>query len=595
MVITPCLFYCKGDLMRAIRKYFFPLLLSLTIFLSTGISTYAMGDGNIDGGGGSFGTGSELNVWRNNQDGVRVTVVTTGGSVVATPIDLSNCSIASTVLNFGKVSKLQYTAGSSLSINASYTYSKPAVALPRIISGSVNKASIAAIKRYFCSEYAAKFIASKTGIPFENLINGDYKLVIEPIAYFTHNGKNYAMTATEAAIYNKLSGGALRKVLPSLTHQNLPLALFLEKSDLGYPAWTGSTSGKVSDDAIISSLGIGIVSYKDVPSEELEAPDYTYRVDTDVISSIMLTSATEVNPKNPAKATFYINGGTYTVSNIVMPKNGSQLVWVKWHTPKDPGTVKISVSVNGAGTAKTSFLARIVSLEENVPPDPLATDTNPGFSTSTLPAEPVKTNASWSVWSASWHAKWEWEPDWHWESEGHSKSCPKGCTTAHGEWVDDGEWVDNGWYDFTSTGYHAALFASSDISPDDIVPTKSGDTMKSGYGIKENLNASFTVNAPGSHYTQVQSAVSYFPEFSYDTYWRLLEKTGANTFSFKENEYSTYTRRVHFTPVWYPDGYYPVYTYVMDMWTPSGMLSTGVTDSVYIQGSMYDDWYSKRE
>ena len=111
MVSTPCLFYCKGDLMRAIRKYFFPLLLSLTIFLSTGISTYAMGDGNIDGGGGSFGTGSELNVWRNNQDGVRVTVVTTGGSVVATPIDLSNCNISSTVLNFGKVSKLQIYCG----------------------------------------------------------------------------------------------------------------------------------------------------------------------------------------------------------------------------------------------------------------------------------------------------------------------------------------------------------------------------------------------------------------------------------------------------------------------------------------------------
>ena len=298
------------------------LPLYMQIFLLS--ISFCMGDGNIDGGGGSFGTGSELNVWRNNQDGVRVTVVTTGGSVVATPIDLSNCNISSTVLNFGKVSKLQYTAGSSLSINASYTYSKPAVALPRIISGSVNKASIAAIKRYICSEYAAKFIASKTGIPFENLINGDYKLVIEPIAYFTHNGKNYAMTATEAALYNKLSGGALRRVLPSLTHQNLPLALFLEKSDLGYPAWTGSTSGKVSDDAIISSRGIGIVSYKDVPSEELEAPDYTYRVDTDVISSIMLTSATEVNPKNPAKATFYINGGTYTVSNIVMPSGETE-------------------------------------------------------------------------------------------------------------------------------------------------------------------------------------------------------------------------------------------------------------------------------
>ena len=143
-----------------------------------------------------------------------------------------NCNISSTYINFGKICKLQYSASSTLTGNMSYTYSKPAVALPRIISGSVNKASIAAIKRYFCSEYAAKFIASKTGIPFENLINGDYKLVIEPIAYFTHNGKNYAMTATEAALYNKLSGGALRRVLPSLTHQNLPLALFLEKSDL---------------------------------------------------------------------------------------------------------------------------------------------------------------------------------------------------------------------------------------------------------------------------------------------------------------------------------------------------------------------------
>lgn len=38
----------------------------------------------------------------------------------------------------------------------------------------------------------------------------------------------------------------------------------------------------------------------------------------------MLTSATEVNPKNPAKATFYINGGTYTVSNIVMPSGETE-------------------------------------------------------------------------------------------------------------------------------------------------------------------------------------------------------------------------------------------------------------------------------
>ena len=91
---------------------------------------------------------------------------------------------------------------------------------------------------------------------------------------------------------------------------------------------------------------------------------------------------------------------------------------------------------------------------------------------------------------------------------------------------------------------------------------------------------------------------SYFPEFSYDNYWRLLSCSGGNpaTFAFKANEYSTYGRNVHFTPVWYPDGTnYTVYTYVIDAWTPSGMLSLNLNDAVQIQGSLYDDWYSKRE
>ena len=66
----------------------------------------------------------------------------------------------------------------------------------------------------------------------------------------------------------------LRSKMPSLTHQNLPLSIFLETPDLGYPAWGGTTSGKVSDSDILSALGIGIVSYKDVPEAELQAPDY---------------------------------------------------------------------------------------------------------------------------------------------------------------------------------------------------------------------------------------------------------------------------------------------------------------------------------
>ena len=583
--------------MKQSIKRILPLLLSVVLLLSAGMTVFASGEGNIDGGGGGMGSGTATDVWH-NQDGVRVTVVTADGSVVSTPFDLSNANVANNVLNFGKVCKLQYSSGSSLSPNGSYSYSKPGVALPRIISGGSSRASIEAIRRYFCSEYAAQLVADKAGIPFDELVSGSYKLVIEPIAYFTHGGRNYAMTATEAALYNQMSGGTLRSRMPSLTHQNLPLSIFLETPDLGYPAWSGTTSGKVSDSDILSALGIGIVSYKDVPEAELQAPDYTYRVDTDVITSITLTSSTEVNPDDPASVTFHINGSTYTVNDIVMPAGGSQVVWAKWHTPLEPTTLTIQVSVSGASTAKTSFVARIISLEENLPPDPLATDTNPHFSLSSLPSNPQKTSASWSVWSAKWHANWEWESDWKWESDSCGSGCPADCSGGHGHWVDKGKWVDNGWYDFTSTSYSASLTGSMEIHPDDIVPTAQGDNMKSGYGIKESAAANFSSNAPDSHYAPAQTAVSYFPEFGYDMYWRLLSCSGGTSasFAFKPNEYSTYNRNVHFTPVWYPDGTaYTVYTYIIDAWTPSGMLSVNVNDSVQIQGSLFDDWYTKRE
>lgn len=583
--------------MKRMKHIFFPLLLSLLLLLSKGITVFAEGDGNIDGGGGGMGEGTKTDVWR-SEDGVRVTVVTTDGSVVSTPFDLTNWSISNNIINFGKVSKLEYTAGTALSPGGSYSCSTPGVALPRIISGGRTKANIEAIKRYFCSEYAAELVAGKVGMTYEDLISGSYKLVIEPIAYFTHGGRNYAMTATEAALYNQMSGGHLRSKLPSLTHQNLPLSIFLETADLGYPAWSGTTTSRVSDSDILSALGIGIVSYRKAPEAELEAPDYTYRVDTDVITSITLTSSTEVNPKNPATVTFSINGRTYTVTDIVMPKNGSQVVWAKWHTPSEPTTLTINVSVSGASTAKTSFTAKIVSLDENVPPDPMATDIYPSFSIPSLPSNPQKNSASWSVWSASWHANWKWESDWEWESESCDSDCPPNCFGGHGEWVDNGEWVDKGWYDFTSTSYSASLTGSMEIHPDDIVPTAVGDTMKSGYGIKESVTARFSANAPESHYAPAQTAVSDFPEFSYDSYWRLLSCSGGNpaTFAFKANEYSTYGRNVHFTPVWYPDGTnYTVYTYVIDAWTPSGMLSLNLNDAVQIQGSLYDDWYSKRE
>ena len=119
--------------------------------------------------------------------------------------------------------------------------------MPYIMTSNSKPANIENTRKYFCSEYAAQMVADATGVSYDSLISGSYKLVVEPIGYFTFNGTFYAMTATEGALYNRLSGGALASKLPSTVHRNLPLALFLETPDLGIPAWTGSSTAYVSN------------------------------------------------------------------------------------------------------------------------------------------------------------------------------------------------------------------------------------------------------------------------------------------------------------------------------------------------------------
>ena len=142
----------------------------------------------------------------------------------------------------------------------------------------------------------------------------------------------------------------LRKKLTSLTHKNLPLAMFLETSDLGYPAWGGGKNQKVSDDEIIGSLGLGIVRFNEVVTPEVIAADYEYRVDTDVVTTVTISGG-QSDPDHPVSVTFSILGRNYTVNNVYYPEDGQQLVWVKWHTPSTEQYITINVSVSGGGSA----------------------------------------------------------------------------------------------------------------------------------------------------------------------------------------------------------------------------------------------------
>lgn len=556
------------------KKFIRIIAAAMAAFFCLQIVAFAEGDPNIDNGGGGLKDGSSENFWNPGNDGVRVTIVDAEtGAVKSASIDYTNTNASDIALHFGKVSKAEYVGGTALSATtSSYTFINPTEPLPTIISDG-SGASIEEIRSYFTDEQVVKRIAEHTRIEFDDLTNGDYKLMVEPIMYITFNGIRTAMTATEAALYNMQTGGEMINKMGPLSHKNLPLAMFLEKDDLGYTAWTGSKNSYMTDSNIIQYLGVGIVSFKE-PEEEVEvaASDYEYRVDTDVYTSITVTGG-EHTPDNPVTVRFYIKNKVYTVGNIVYPKGASQLVWCKWHTPNTEQTVNIKVTVTGGASAsKTNITANIVDLNKNPPPDPTADDRNDSFRAVSVPNREQRTSAAWSVWSAYWQPKWVWQSRWRWTGK---------------RWVDRGSWVDKGEWKFRSNSYSVSMSANMQITCDEKNPTNVGRTMKSGYGINETVTASISGN--GQH-TELQNAVAYFPEFYYKTYWRLLEYTNG-ALEFRKNKYSTYNNRTHFTPLWYPDGNYKVYTWAIDCWTPAGMLSANLTDSLTIKGNVFDDWH----
>ncbi|HEX3029029.1 MAG TPA: hypothetical protein VHT34_06965, partial [Clostridia bacterium] len=213
------------------------LCLALTVIISS--PAFAEGDGNMDGGGGSMGGGTGTNYWHEGEDGVRVSIIRiSDGVTVKSPIDLSNYNENSVVRSFVKRNKLQYKSFSLTASSTAYNVINPAIAIPKIISSGGNT-NISAIKQYFCSEWALRKIAEWVQISYDEFIGGKYKLLIEPTAYFTFSGYKMAMTATEAALYDQKLSGGLRSKMVSLTHQNLPLSMFLETADMGFPAYSG--------------------------------------------------------------------------------------------------------------------------------------------------------------------------------------------------------------------------------------------------------------------------------------------------------------------------------------------------------------------
>jgi len=506
-----------------VKRLFNLFLAVVMIFSFTCIQVYAAngtgGSGNIDGGGGSMGDATSHGSWNPGNEGVRVTVVRASDhAVVTTPFDLTNKTPSAGIYHFGKVSKIQYNNGTGLSpVQGGYSYKNPVQPMPRIISTN-GRNNIEAIKKYFCSEYVVKFIAEETGMDYDTLISGEYKILLEPIAYYKFQGVMIATTATEAALYDEVVGGQLRYWMGSLTAKNLPLSMFLETPDLGYPAWSGPTNKNVSNSDIKSSLGLGIVRFEEQPEEpEISTYDYEYRTNTEVITAVEVSGG-QSDPDDPVTVQFHIDGTTYTVSNVYYPDGDSQLAWVRWTTPDEPQDMTIDVDVSGPGSAQATIHCKIVDLDENPPPNPVADDRNDSFTPSPVPDRPEKTSAQWTIWDPWWQEYWVW----------------------HGD-DEDGYWCDHGWWEFDLDRYSASLSAAMEITPDEKNPTASDSTMKSGYGVNQVVTARVN-SSQRSATTALQNAVSYFPEFNYESFWRLLDRISISSSSsrleFQKNEYN---------------------------------------------------------
>lgn len=579
------------------------LFLILLIICTLCIPASADNDANIDSGeGGNLNAGTSENHW-NGDDGIRITVLRVSDVSAVAYLDWTNYNESGVEQCFVKRSKLDYLRGYGLDVSFdTYQSFVPPIRLPKIVSESGN--NVNAIKQYFNDTGHLEIIAAQAGLTYEELISGDYKLLLEPMVYFFLMGSKYAMTATEAALYDIQVNGAVYSRMPSLTHRNLPLSMFLERNDDVLPlyAWTGATSGRQSNLDIINYLGIGIISFapqEEEPEVDHDGVDYTFRCDTDVIVSFPIhNSGAAVTPDDNAYVTLTVGDTTYH-RQYVCPAGGTQLIWVRWHTPDTPQD--ITMTATGAGDS-VILTARIETLEEKTPPDPTFYDSNSSFSLADLPDYGSNLHTTWG----EWFAEWVQESGEHLGgySPIYGEPDPETGTTpivGYAPWyyTCEGYCQEHGHWEWEYVTYSASLYVSFSLEPDDRCQTdyesnRYGTVMASGYGVQATVTASTLRSGGADIYdvTPVQNVLATFPEFEYGTYTRLLEHTQGAKWQFQSNPCSYYGSRIHYTPLWYPDDtYYPVSVCVFDVWTPGGQLYACLSDQVYIFQSCLDDWY----
>nr|WP_315104700.1 hypothetical protein [uncultured Catonella sp.] len=81
-------------------------------------------------------------------------------------------------------------------------------------------------------------------------------------------------------------------------------------------------------------------------------------MDTDVYTSVIVTAGNDATPDNPIRVNFDIPGvGRLNSGDVYVPKGRNQLVWVRWHTPKEPVDMEIMATVTHSGKSEVKVIS----------------------------------------------------------------------------------------------------------------------------------------------------------------------------------------------------------------------------------------------
>ena len=309
------------------------------------------------------------------------------------------------------------------------------------------------------------------------------------------------------------------------------------------------------------------------------APNAPYRETTEVISTFRAWNhaSSDILPNNEVYARIRVYKKDETTpfvemtKKVVSPGDGSNIVYFKWTVPSGLGGN--SVTVKG-DLFRGDYYWSETSDER-----------------ATIPFTVYQT------------------PDTQYEENAPSGFTIPNAGISSGYAMQWSEYVYDGYSGLVKRTYRVGLNVSShdSVSPALTGIAESHDNgwiMKSGYGItvltRTNLSNKYgAVLANSDSYTLPQYVYVLYPEYGYafgtGTATTLERYYSSATYAYYRLPVNGEYGRVHFTPLWYPDGAYQIKVVQSDCWTPVGMINLTIPEKVItISGSAYDDWYAGR-